>query len=268
MSARNPVRARLLRACYSFMVPVARFLLRNGLSYREFEHISRLAFVQVASTDYGIRGRPTNISRIAAMTGIGRKEVSRLRDSTAAYAESPRGDLSPLSDVLHMWHTDKRFVDADGKPKGLKFEGRRVSFTSLVKACTADLPPGAIRFELVRSGAVVEDAKGLLQAVRRTVIQSGQDERLISSMVFNLRGLASTIAFNSVEPARGDAGRIERFCESDPLSEGAIAANRMALREHISTFITGVDDIFAEIGPKQAENGRRIGVGVFYYEDD
>ncbi len=268
MSARNTVRARLLRACYSFMLPVARFLLRNGVSYREFEHVSRLAFVEVASTEYGLRGRPTNISRVAAMTGIGRKEVSRLRRRSAEYAESPRVDLSPLSDVLHRWHTDPAFLDAKGQPKPLSYQGRRSSFAALVKVCGGDLPPGAVRFELVRCGAVIEKPKRFLQAVRRTVIQSGQDERLISSMVFNLRSLASTIAFNSVDPPRGDLGRIERFCESDPLSEHAIATNRPMLRERIQRFITGIDDMFADTKPKALEAGRRVGVGVFYYEDD
>jgi hypothetical protein len=87
-------------------------------------------------------------------------------------------------------------------------------------------------------------------------------------MVFNLRALASTIAFNSVDPPRGDSGRIERFCESDPLSESAINAFRAPLRQQIQQFITGIDDQFAGLPSAGSDQGRRIGVGVFYYEDD
>ena len=60
--------------------PIARLLLRGGIGYREFSEISKTAFVQVATKDYGLRGRPTNISRVAVMTGLTRKEVRRIRD--------------------------------------------------------------------------------------------------------------------------------------------------------------------------------------------
>jgi hypothetical protein len=175
------IRARLLRACYSFMVPVARFLLRSGIGFSEFAEVSRMAFVEVAGRDYGLRGRPTNVSRVAAMTGISRKEVKRLRSLKHEYTESLRVELSPLSDVLQRWFTDKAYLNAKGKPKGLRMRGARVSFSALVRACAGDLPAGAIKFELIRCGAVFEDSRGLLHAYRRTVIPAGQDEKLVSS---------------------------------------------------------------------------------------
>jgi len=73
------IRARLLHACYSFMVPVARFLLRSGISFTEFSEVTRMAFVEVASRDYGLRGTTTNVSRVAALPGISRKEDTGLR---------------------------------------------------------------------------------------------------------------------------------------------------------------------------------------------
>src|SRR6516164_9982990 len=98
---RSAARTRLLRACYSFLLPVARLLLRSGVSFTEFAEIARAAFVEIASNDYGIRGRQTNVSRVSAMTGIARKEVRRLRQIAGHYPDNPRVELSPLSDVLH-----------------------------------------------------------------------------------------------------------------------------------------------------------------------
>src|SRR5690606_4456642 len=111
-------RSRILQACFSFLVPVARLLLRSGITYREFAEISRVAFVEVASRDYGIRGRQTNMSRASAMTGIGRKEVRRLRLLKHRYDEDLqehlRTQFNPLGDVLHYWFTDSRFLDEHG----------------------------------------------------------------------------------------------------------------------------------------------------------
>jgi hypothetical protein len=262
-------RTRLLRACHAFLVPVARFLLRNGISFREFSEISRIAFVEVAGNDYGIRGRPTNISRVSAMTGIGRKEVSRLRKLEKAYPD-PRVELSPLSDILQRWYTDVAYLGADGKPRVLRYNSGRASFVELVKQCAGDLPAGAIKVELIRCGAVSEDSDGRLVAERRYVTPEGLNEKLITGMSFNLRGLASTIAFNTSQLARSaeDFGRIERFIESDPLSELGIAALRGQLRQQISTFANGVDDFLSRGERSNLTSGRRIGVGVYYYEDD
>src|SRR5690242_6764833 len=123
---------RLMRACYSFMLPIARLLLRSGVGFKEFAEISRMAFVEVASRDYGLRGRPTNLSRVAAMTGIPRKQVKRLRN--AAHEDDVRVELGLLQDILERWYTDKNFLNREGKPKPLLMHGQRVSFVKLVKA--------------------------------------------------------------------------------------------------------------------------------------
>ncbi len=263
-------RTRLLRACFSFLVPVARFLLRNGISFSEFSEISRVAFVEVAGVDYGIRGRPTNISRVSAMTGIGRKEVRRLRQLKEKFQDDPRVELSPLSDVLQRWFTDPRYLSAAGKPKVLRYSSGRASFVRLVRESVGDLPAGAIKVELIRCGAVSEDSTRQLTARRRYVVPEGLDERLITSMVFGLRGLATTIAYNSSELAQSpdDPGRIERFIESDPLTEIGITAFRRQLRKEITLFADGVDNLLSQGQRSTRPSGRRIGVGVYYYEDD
>ena len=170
-------RSRLLRACYSLMVPVARFLLRSGVGFKEFAEVSRIAFVEVASTDFGLRGRPTNISRVAAMTGIARKEVRRLRSLRASYEDDLRVDVGPLSDVLQRWHADRKYLDRNGRPRPLRMQGRSPSFKGLVRLSAGDIPAGAIKVELIRSGSVVEDDKGLLHAVRRQVVPADLDRK-------------------------------------------------------------------------------------------
>ena len=256
---------RLLRAFYSFMVPIARLLLRSGVGFKEFSEVSRMAFVEVASRDFGLRGRPTNISRVAAMTGIGRKQVKRLRRVPAPYGDDLQIEQGPLTDVLQRWHADKSYLDQDGRPRPLRMRGRR-SFESLVKASAGDLPAGAVKVELVRCGSVEEDSRGNLRALRRAVIPAGLEDKVILGITPGLRGLASTIAFNASVNRLGAAGRIQRCCVSDTISEQAIAAMHPLLRGHIESFADQMTDLLAQ--PTRADDGRRIGIGVFYYEDD
>ncbi len=263
MNAAN-THKRLMRACYSFMLPIARLLLRSGVGFKEFAEISRTAFVEVASRDYGLRGRPTNLSRVAAMTGIPRKQVKRIRN--AGYEDDVRVELGLLQDIMERWYTDRNFLNRKGKPKPLPMHGRQVSFASLVKTCARDLPAGAVRAELIRFGSAEEDAKGILHPVRRGIVPDGLEDKLVTAMVFGLRGLASTVAFNASVTRPRAAGRIERFCLSDGITEKSISAMHGAVRERVQAFADQMTDLLAQ--PDRAVGGRRVGVGVFYYEDD
>jgi hypothetical protein len=241
-------------------------LLRSGISYTEFAEVSRIAFVEISRKDFGIRGRPTNISRISAMTGIPRKEVRRLRKLSDDLPENPRVEFSPLSDVLHRWFTDERYLDSSGHPRKLRIAAGHPSFAELVKECAGDVPVGAFRVELIRCGAVVEDSNGRLVPKRRYVVRERANEKAISALVFGLRGLASTAAFN-IDNA-DESGRIERFVESDPMTDQDIATVRSTLRKRIAHFTEEIDDFFSKSRRDTGSCTRRVGVGVYYYEDD
>jgi signal transduction histidine kinase len=268
MNSSAPARTRLLQACYSFLVPIARFLLRSGISFREFAEVSRIAFVNVASEDYGIRGRPTNISRISAMTGVSRKEVSRVRKLRADYEANLKSAFSPLANILQHWYTDPAYVDETGTPRMLSLSGPRPSFSELVRECAGDRPVRAMVTEVIRCGAVIEETAGRLRAVRRDVIAHNMDEKLISRMAFALRGLASTIAHNSDPATSAEHWRREITIESEEIGEKVRRELEDTIRERITTFANQVDDLLSQARADSGENSRRIGVGVYYYEDE
>lgn len=268
--ASQQTKDQILRACHSFLVPVARFLLRGGISYLDFANVCKAAFVRVARDEFGIRGRPTNSSRIAAMTGIPRKEVSRIREALDAYHDDAKRALSPLSDVLQHWYTNGAYLDDEGKPLPLPLEGDPPSFTGLVRECAGDVPVGAVRTELIRYGAVVADSAGVLRAIRREVVPDSFDMKLVSAVTFSLASLAQTIAHNS-DPDREDPGRVERYVQSDPLSLEVREHLRPLIRERVERFTREMDDLLAQYGETTSETLTdkecRIGIGMYYFED-
>ncbi|HEX6998679.1 MAG TPA: DUF6502 family protein [Gammaproteobacteria bacterium] len=256
-------RERLLQACYSFMLPVAKFLLSSGISFAEFSEVSKAAFVKVATEDYGIRGRPTNISRVSAMTGITRKEVRRFRESSSQYESRFGIRLGPLTEVLHGWFTDPDFTE-HGRPRVLKPKGAG-SFAQLVRKYAGDLPAGAVRVELIRSGAVRE-ANGNLQAIRRHLIPADLDDRLALSLDLGLRGHARTVAYNC-DPGRQGKSMFERVVFSDTIPEPKVAALRATLQRRATAFTARVDDLLAQTEEgKGGGAGKRIGLGIYYFE--
>lgn len=139
---------------FKLLRPLARLFLRYGVSYREFCELSKAAFVAVASEDYGVHGRPTNASRIAAMTGLTRKEISRIRGKIESGESAQTDRQSPVNEVLSAWCSADEFLDARGRPRPLPLKGERASFESLIGQYAGDIPEGAMRKELQRIDVV------------------------------------------------------------------------------------------------------------------
>ena len=264
----DDARQRILAACFKFMRPIARMLLANGVGYREFEEVCRRAFVRTASDEFGVRGRETNSSRISAMTGIPRKEIQRLKRNAFAESDVATNLLSPLADLLQIWATASDYVDDAGYPRTLGLGGTdKCSFEKLVKLCMGDIPPGAVKAELIRLGVVEYSPENRLVLKRRTLIPSEVDVRLESAILYSLHGLAKTVAYNTNPIGEDRDRRFERFVESCPLTEDEI----LELREVLSTRLTSIsEELDAILSAERSSTGetetRRIGVGIYYTE--
>ena len=70
----------VLAGCRVLLRPVVRLLLKSGITWKEFAEVAKSVFVEVATREFGIRGRPTNTSRVAILTGINRHDVAKQRE--------------------------------------------------------------------------------------------------------------------------------------------------------------------------------------------
>lgn len=272
----STIQTRMLNAVYACMLPLARLLLRSGITYQQFQSVAKRAFVREASSDPDSRGRPTNTSRIAVKTGLSRKDVKRLREllsEEAGFLQGSAADQSgPLARVLHAWHADKRFVGSSGIPRDLDFQDDLKGFCALVRSVAGDVPPGAVRTELKRAGAILELEDGRLRATKRYYVPESMDEKaitVVSGMVFPL---TSGIAHNS-NPNRTASGFIQRYAFSQSLPPEAVDRFRGWSRQQAIQFIEEMDDWLAQnecqdsvSSSDEAPEYQNAGVGVFYYE--
>ena len=268
----DDIQRQILSALLVVMRPIARALLRAGIGYREFAEICKTAFVDVAGKDYGIRGRPTNISRVAVMTGLTRKEVRRIRDKAEMGDETGLVKLTPMGHVMHRWHTDNDFIDETGKPKVLDFDDGEVSFTTLVKRYGGDIPPGAMRTELKRVGAIEQTEDGKLLAVKRGVIGTENHERLVSGMAHVLYPAALTMAHNTQCDDAKDRW-IHLSASTTAVRRNDLARVRRVSVDRAAEFIETIDDFLGAYETlydedSDHESDKAVGVGVFYFEED
>lgn len=261
-------RQRILGACFRLMLPIARMLLANGIGYREFDDTCRQAFVQTASGEFGLRGRKTNTSRVAAMTGLPRKQVQDLKKRLDFEAFRSEEMLSPLADLLQRWATADEYRDETGSPIALTMhDSGPNSFSRLVRACMGDLPPGAVRAELLRLGVVGVGDNDELHLRKRSLIPDDVDTRLESAIVYSLTGLAKTIAHNCDPQVRNSDRLFERFVESPPMTESEVSRLRSVLRSRLTQITEDLDSLLkAHSHSDEKDQPTRIGIGIYYCE--
>lgn len=242
------------------MVPIARMLLSLGIGHKEFSEISKRAFVRVATKDYGLRGRPTNTSRVAVLTGLTRKEVKRVKDNLT---QGLRKDskMGPASTVLHFWHKDPRFLDDQGIPLELSIDGDSNSFAKLARLFGGDVPPGALLLELQRAGSIVETPDGHLRVTTRYFLPTGGAERFVDAVAFSLENLAHTASQNILSTEK-DRLNLERFVWSDRIDEETAEKFRVTAKDKATDLLEYLDDWIAA-NECETPTDTRIGLGVY-----
>lgn len=261
----------MLDAFLLVMRPIVRILLRYGIGYREFVEVAKTAYVGVASSDFGLRGRPTNISRVAVMTGLTRKEVKRVRDKIASGDNSISVKTTPLADVLHHWHAQPEYTDSSGRPRKLHFSGVEHSFADLVKAYGGDVPPGAMRTEMKRVGVIEEDEAGSLRVVTRILRPDSDHQRLITILIHGAYAFLSNIAHNT-DSASSEDKWASRIAFTTAIKTSDTGQLRRITKDRIADFAESIDDIFITYEAlheesEKPEAGDAVAVGVFYFEE-
>lgn len=261
-------KSAIIAACRMLLRPIASLLLKGGMTWREFSLLSKSVFVEVATRDYGIDGRPTNISRVSLLTGIGRKEVKRLRDAAAAPAETPVSKSTDATRVLSGWHQDPDFLDAGGEPRELTLDEGPASFEALCDRYAGDIPHSAMLKELIRVGAV-EERNGRLRALSRYYMPVQSDPQWLLSAGSFLQDLGNNINHNIAVPA-GDRSWFLGRATNPALRAADLPAFHAFLERQGEAFLEAVDDWLTRHAaePGEADQRVRAGVGLFAIQGD
>lgn len=254
-------------ACRLWLRPVTRWLLRSGITWKEFAELARQAFVDTATDEFGLRGRKTNVSRVALLTGLARREVRRLREASAR-VPAPRGEesLNHASRVLSGWHLDHEFLEPDGRPRVLPATGPAPSFEVLLKRYAGDIPVTALVKELVKSGSIERLDDGSYRALRRFYMPTQMDGRAVERAGSVLADLATTVEHNLSRTAR-EPSRFEGRAQSRRVDERDLPAFRAFVEREAQALLERVDDwLNTHEAPADAK-AVRLGVGVYAIHD-
>lgn len=250
--------------------PLARVLIRHGLTSYDLSRIANIAFVQAARDILLERGESASFSRIAAITGLHRHVVSEIVRS----ADNSAGNLGLEKDyrrnriarVLAGWFESPEYTDKSGRPLPLSIDGPRPSFAALVRAYSGDIYPQIILDELLQVGAVRVRKDGAVRVVTRRYTLGGADPSAISNMGMAAGDLLRTLEYNlSASP---ESRHFVDSVSSESVSRAALPLLRHLLRQRGAAFLNDVEGWVAENENQSGQETVRAGVLIQMYVDE
>jgi hypothetical protein len=267
----------LASAIRGVLRPLIRILLRNGAPFGAFAECAREVYVEVAAKDFALPNRKASVSRVSVLTGLHRKEVSRLLKRTTDAEEESGAQKDRRgaeryhrgARVVSAWAREKRYRDTNGRPRTLAFEGRGATFSDLVRRYSGDMPPRAMLDELERVGAVKSTRDGRLRLMTRAFIPRSDEDEGLGVLESDAADLIASIDHNLTSPP--EDAFIQRRVAYDNLVEESLPALRKRAANRGQALLEDFDRRMAlgdrDANPRVKGSGRhRAVVGIYYYE--
>ena len=172
----------LIKQIQSIFKPLVTILLKYGVSYKVFDKIAKEVFVSVATNDYGIRGRDANTSKVAFMTGLSRREISKIKQKIQREEFIISKSLSYSEKVMDVWLNDKDFTNSSNQPKAIIYEGTGSSFVELIKKTKIDVTPKTAYLELLRLRLIVHNKKDQIILQRYELMSHSSKETFTAKL--------------------------------------------------------------------------------------
>jgi transcriptional regulator with XRE-family HTH domain len=232
--------------------------------------VTKDVFVDVAGRDFQVPNRKMTQARIAIVTGLTRKEVSRILQKQHG-SDRLSTNLGRVTRLLAGWHTDPEFTGPYGLPLELKYDrGNRRDFLELARRYSADMPPRAMLDELLRIGVVQEDEFGTLKVLTRTYLPKVEAPDSLDRMSRAVKNFVETLDHNRVE-ADPEKRLFERTVVADegisleelPAFTAFIGKKSQLLLEEIDNWLNKLDGSRR----RKSEVVVHTGLGIYHYID-
>ena len=202
MRTTHPV-ASVLAATKALLRPLVRVLIGCGVTLPALVAALKECFVEVASRDFRLGGRPPSDSRVSLVTGVHRKDVRAIRERSHPVSTPRAGRLAAT--VLGRWLGTPRPPRRRRPPAAA---ASRAEFDALVAGVSKDVRPRTVLDELLRLGSVEADGEDALRLLVDAFVPARDGEELLA---FFGRNLHDHIAAAGANLMAGPDGR--RFLE-------------------------------------------------------
>lgn len=261
------IQQTLSRAVLTLLRPLVKILLRNGVAYGSFAELAKQVYVDVAFDEFMPSGKKPTISRVSALTGLTRKEASRLHESDRQQAPGNEQRYNRAVRVISGWVNDPQFHDPQGQPAELSIEGGDASFATLVKKYSGDVPTQSMLAVLSTAGSVAREADHV-RLVQHAYVPGNDSVDKLNIMGTDTAELIATIDHNLVSAA--DARRFQRKVSNHCVRSDALDAFQTLATDKSQVLLEELDAWLSrheiDSRKKTEDQGRYVSLGIYYFE--
>ncbi len=254
--------AALLNALRELLQPLAQLAVGQGVLLATVEEMLKSAFVDAARDAHGKAGSDRVVSRVSTVTGLNRREVTRLLQAQASVVE-PKP--SPATRVFTRWLSDPAWKSAAGEPLPLPRQGAAPSFEALAQSVTRDVHPRSLLDELCRLGLAQLEGD-TVRVTSRSFVPKGDSARMLGFVASNVGDhLRASIA----NVLADTPPHFEQAIFADGLSAASVqAAHELVRAQWQGLLAATVPTLQKMIDADQAAGhatDQRVRIGLFSY---
>ena len=254
----------LMHAMRELLQPLADLAVGQGVLYATVEEMLKASFVAAARQAHGMSGSDRVVSRISTVTGLNRREVTRLTQADTT-ATAPKA--SPATRVFTRWLSEPTLKNADGEPRSLPRQGMAPSFESLAQSVTRDVHPRSLLDELCRLGLARLEGD-TVHVASRTFVPKGDTVRMLGFMGSNV-GDHMRAAIANVTADKPP--HFEQAVFADDLSQLSMETVRELVRTQWQALLAGAVPTLQKLIDADQAAGRpqdqRVRIGLFSYTE-
>ncbi len=265
----NESHPAIMAAIRRLLRPLIRLLLARGVSFQAFCDLAKSVYVKVADEEFKLDSKAQTDSRISLLTGIHRREVSRLRNEPVAEISlSQHASRSAL--LLTIWSGHPEYLDEQGLPlplPRLASKAGGLSFESMVQSVSKDFRARVVLDEWLRQGIVTLDGEDRVHLSPDAFVQPQDAEEKLYYFGQNIHDHLAATAHNL-------GGNGSPFLERCVFYDKLTPASTQALAEYSRTVgmraLHAVNKRAAELQRRDAGRGdaaHRTNFGVYYFSE-
>lgn len=256
----------LFRTLNRLLMPIVRLCLANGITFATAEEVLKRAFVHEANAMHPTAPEHGKVSRISTVTGINRREVTRLTT-----AETPElTTKQPLaSEILARWTTDPAWRDSDGGPLVIKRQGPASSFETLAQSITRDVHPRSLLDELIRLDLVsFDESLDLVTLTRKNFVPKSDSKQMLNFLSDNVGDHLNAAVTNVLHDGNS---HLEQAVFADELSAESLKAFLPVVMTHWNTLHEKMVPALTSLIEADKLAGRtqdqRVRIGLYTFTD-
>ena len=238
------------------LTPLVRVMIRFGFSYGTFSEIARSVFVEQAYCQLQRESQKATASAVAALTGLSRKEVSRLTKGSEVALVETQQKRNRAAQLMTGWSN--------------QLTGESGSFAELVRRYGSDVTASSMLALLERNGAVATDGT-VVTLLSDAYIPMGTPIERLEILGTDANELMTTIAHNI--DAAPEERVFQRKVSVDQLSAEDVADFRVfsdqqsqALLETYDAWLTSRAG--QSVSTEDVVKKNTVSVGIYFYVSD